>query len=768
MQALRITSKAGAPSHYHVVFTDEESQQGYVAIAGKGKREHTHEIAYIPPELDEQGNPMSEGQWMVLPAEDGHTHENLENYPAPKNKKVKDEDQLLADIMSLYTEAREIESGSKKKAEKSWAFYKGEQWSNRAKAQLRSLDRACLTINHVGKAIDTLIGLQVQERTEFEYTPFEESDQLQCDLFNIVAKHIKEQCSYNREKTKVFKDQAITGRGNYHLFVDFDDSLHGNIKIERFPWSDVHYGPHEKEDLSDCEYSFKERMYSKSKMQQLWPDKADDIQQDFNYYMDVKQEGHIRYHGQQYFHSDNKKFVVPNILGSHVMVDVQKKEYRVLECTQKMYETKQILVHVDSAFVFDAADWKPADINAAMEIPGFYSFKRTFTRRRITRCAGNVILSDENPADVPGNMYFTIPAYAYKDGNDYWGKVEQAKDPQREVNKRHSQAADVINKMAAYNWFIDDMTFGGNKAEERKFLNTSSSPGATFKVSTTDRLPVKEEGVKFPGEIVQLLELGLNAVEDIMNVVVEPSGANESGSHLLHRQKQAMAANEFLFDNLAFAEKQVGKLLLHLIQKYWSPERVYRLVAYQNTREPVSLSGEPFENFTEEEIIAALENVDASQFDVVIQESESSPTRQMQNYILLQELQQGGNPVPPAILIENMPGASDATKRKILDYIAQEQEMAAQDTQAEGETEVVKTLIAQGQIPPHIAEQYGVSQTPPGMGNDFVTDTNAVSPSMEDVTFDVTEKPDGSGKVVRMIKAPQQQLPEEIPEAEVA
>jgi len=779
MQKILVTDKVGTGrgSHNHIAYLDEENGIGFLTNSGSKATFHTHEMKWVPEQIDEQtGQVLEPGGWVILPAEDGHTHSDFFEYKESHKNQAQKDHEKVSEVISLYRESQEIEGKSKKDADESRGFYTGErQWTTQQKSKLKALGRACLTINYVGKGIDTLSGLQMQQRTDLEFLPQEESDAVVADIYTYVTKHILDSCDFHRQESKSFKDAAIGGRGSYEVFVDFDDSLLGDIKVRRLNPDDLSCGGHEEEDLADCEYLFKEKIYSKEKMKQIWPDKADDIEIDFNYYEGSnRSDSHsLRFPGRQYAHSDNRYDVTPRVLGKEtVMVDLARKEYRVLECQRKVYTKKHYLVHSDTGFIYEAHGWKPKDIKAIKrDFPGFVVLERLTSYIRITRIAGNVVLSDENPADLPVNDFHIVPIYCYKEGNHYYGKIEAAKDPQREVNKRHSQLVDIINRMATYNWFFDSTTFV-DKNEEEKFRSTSSIPGSQFKVTSISNVPMKEEGTKFPNEIVALLELGAQTVEQLLNINMEPSGANESGSHLLHRKEQAMAGNEFIFDALSFAKKRLGRLLIPLIQRYWTPERIYRLLASQNDIDPsqdMMLGGQPFEEWPEEEIIRALEETDVATLDVTVSETEASPSMRLSTWMVLKESVEGGMQIPQDMLIEYMPGMTKGVKQRLLESLAAQQEAESENVATQSDTEIVKTLIAKGQIPPEVAEKYGVStQSPEGLPEPSLADSSGgyateetpptISPGQDsfpsvatEETYEVIDKPDGSGKIVRVI-----------------
>lgn len=687
-----ITSKSGKGkgSHYHLVYFDENNQKYLCAEAGTKNATHSHEIV-----LDEAG------QIVILPAGDGHVHEGIEDYPIDLSGDNQPEDTIVKEVLDLYARAVECEQNSFNKAEESERFYKGDQWTESQRNKLKEEGRACLTINKIEKGVDTLIGNYLDQRTDITYLPQEGTDQFTADVFNLVTKHILNKCNYPRHERKVMLDAIVTGRGNFQTFVDFDDSLEGNIKVERAGWRDVKYGQHEEEDLSDCEYTFKEAVFSLAKVKQLWPDKADDISNDFEFYeQGIYKSPDVRYPGRQYSMSENNYSPAGIQVGENLMIDIANKEYRVIECERKVYSKKNFLVN-DEYVVYDADGWKQKDLEAAKSL-GFIILPRTVTRYRNTKVAGNVLLSDEYPVNKPFKGFDLTPVYAKKIGQDYWGKVESAKDSQREVNKRHSQAIDVVNKASNYNYFIDESTFV-NKKERERFKRQANIPGAVFDVIDSNRIPVASQGQRVPSEIIALLEMNSSNVEDQMNVVTEFAGANEPTGRWIQRNKQKNSGNSFLFENLSLAKVEIGRKLIPLIQKYWSPNRIYRLLAAENARQPIEVGEQPFEEYPKERIIEALQNLEAVELDVVVSESEASPSSRVQVFMLLSDLIQSGQvQVPPDVLIEVMPDLPEVQKQKLLDSIYQQQEMMTIESENNYKMEINKSLIGKGILPPEV------------------------------------------------------------------
>lgn len=697
------TSKAGVgrDAHSHVAYINEELRVAALSTDNG----HTHELMWqeeTPEQMDEMGNviaPATPGGWIMHPAFDGHTHE-LTNLKSKKKEKAEEDDQIINDIHFLYKAAREEEQDSFEAADESEKYYMGEQWEDEVKSKLEGLDRAALTINKIAKGVDELVGYQIEQRTDTHYVPFEGGDSRVADLLNIVARHVDERCYYAREETKGFKDCVITGRGNYNFLIDFNTDLRGEIKIEKYPWRQVAYGPHEKEDLSDCEYLIKSKMFSLGKLKQLYGDKAEDIQRDYEAYLDEYPTVSHSGPGDDWNRPDSvRKF---SVLGES-LVDIAKKEFRVFECWRRVYIPTVVAANPAEDVYLNLYGWKKEDIDKVATIPGFQLIKRNEAKIRITRIAGGMVLSDENPAELPIDDFFIVPVYANKRDSRYWGKVEAVKDPQREINRRHSQTIDILNKVASYGYYIDESTFVDANEKER-FKSNSTSPGWITQVMDLNKIPRKEEGVKFPSELVQLIQFEDQQIMDIMNITIEQGGANTSAAAMLQRKELRLKGNEFIFDNLSFAKIKMGRIKLRLIQKYYPADRIYRIVNDVNSKTPVQIGGEDFSQYTQEEIEYLINNSDLEKYDVVVSESAHSPTTRLSTFTLLQEMAQAGAQVPPEVIIELSP-LPEEYKKKIQASMAAQQAALAGAEDAKSKAEINKTLIAQGVIPPEIQEQ---------------------------------------------------------------
>lgn len=746
---LLVTTKAGVDMHYHVAFIDDDNGLYFTLPAKDG---HVHTVTKIPAEevpVDENGQPMlqpaevdpetgeplsaelvdpttgniyqqiedgsflifdeeiqtfrplEQGGIIIEPGSDNHVHEGFKNYERDLSKKAEKDDEIVADVFEFYKYAKENEAESLAKAKESYDFWKGKQWTPKLKQYLEGLDRACVTINKIPNVIDTFIGFLIENRQDVTYTPVEEGDSFAAEICSKVLKIIYAECNYPMVEVDVFTDEIIAGRGWFDIILDKDAHLEGKLKVVNRKWSTVKCLEHEARDLSDCEGLVKEDCYSFTKLKSLFPEKADEIQADFDNYLGGNYEGDDyqtkdRTNGDHYTRGGT--FVLPKTLDDTKMVDVARKEFLVLTRWMKVYEKGKVFVFPEADYDYNLKGWKPADIKLLEEIPGAFVIEKNVQRIRITKTAGNTVLSDENVADLPTDDFYLVPAYAYFKDGEFWGKVESLKDPQRELNQRRSQIIDIGNRCSSYGYFYDADTFE-NPQDASTFLRTVSQPGAVWKVSDLNRRPIPTEGIKFPNELVQMAQMAEGTIDALGNINVEID-EGQSGEHLLQLKRHKLTSNALLFENFKMARKKVAELMLPLIYRYYSAERIY----YMLTSDGQDLMGRPIAEYSIEDIQKAMDDTDPTCYNIQVVETEYSPTTRMAVQMILTKLAERGYPIPPESIIStiDMPASE---KEKILSNIEASNQSQSQSAQAQVDGEVEKTLIGQGIIPQSVQDR---------------------------------------------------------------
>lgn len=697
------TSVAGKPSHEHVFAINDQTGE---VIYPEGEP-HEHEVQMVPnPETGEM-------QLAVNPYEvDGHAHEEYEELISGLKKESKeDESEVVSRVYDLFCTAYELHEESIKAAETSEDFYIGDnQWDKEVKQSLEDRGRTCLTLNVIERPINDLLGYNRKNRKDLRFFPVEGGDQRTADILNVLSKVVLEKSSFPMHQDIVFRDQVVAGLGNYNLYIDTKHDVRGDIRVEAFPWRQVVYGEHNFPDASDAEYLVKYTMMSMDRVKKMFPKKAKEVDASYNELRlggMLTLDSHIQRATDQYRRSGSV------VAGSLPMIDVASKNVMVLELQEKILQTVPIAWFNKYRMAVSLEGLKSKDISKIRKMPEVTVLEPQQQRLRITKVAANKLLVDENPADVPVNDFFVVPAYGNKINNKFYGKIKGCIDPQREVNKRASQSIDIVDRHSNFGWIIDSAMFA-TEDQKRAFIEDVGQPGFVVETAQIERPPMRVEASGFPVGVVNLLELAEKRIENNLNVnPTRHAGANTSASAIVQAEQAVLLNSEHYIENHTRAMKQVGKILLGMIRKYYDPNRIYRIVSNQNQAQGVEVGGVPFENYSQEEIEALVSNEEIEKMDVIVGEGSWTPTQRLATLTILTDLLGKGAPVPFDMVAHFLDMPEDL-KKQLIQGIQQQQQMQAQQTKETNDSEIQKTLIGQGLFPPKVLQEQGL-MPPQGM-----------------------------------------------------
>lgn len=749
----RTADKEGV-GHYHIVFVSPSTGKVELSKASG----HTHLASFNPPPEEQQIDPTTGqpnfgaifGGFGVDMAE-GHTH-TVENIPLKDDKErfsegqedesTEDlsEDDIVSEMQGLYRAAREEEDWSFQQADSSEKFCDGEQWEDVDRQILRSEGRACLTINETKPKIDLLSGYQRQNRTDVVTYPVKGGSALASDLMNIAIKHVWKNNKADFIESKIFHDAIKVGRGVWSLTVDASQNPKGDIILDREMWEDVRFGPHKKEDGSDANFMTLHRWTSYYDLKAQWPDKAKEIEEDYVLRTTEQESGYIK--GDAYKSHDGagqtsrvpgSKELVTGDTGSE-FVDLVGKKYKQVQVQRKVFKNKPVVFNIQEDVFIDVSDFTDeADKDGILGIEGFKKANYSSSSIWRTTFAGSVLLENEKSRFT---RFTEVPCYGNKVRNKWWGKVHEVKDAQIEVNKRHSQSIDIINKMASYGLGYDTEAFADTRDEDA-FLKNRMKPGFAQKFAPGFKDHIHQfEGVRFPSEVFNMAENASNKINVIMNInesmMGNPSG-DESGVVMMQKRAAGLIGNETYFDNLSLAKKALGELIVEAIQLTMTPEDILELVDggdTENDMQPFfpkvdlppefstmlqgavqrgAMSQEEAQKHASEllkqlqiesdnkkrvDILSVLSDKNLLKFHIEVSEGMSSETSQLAQYAMVSSLAKQGIPIPPDELIMMTPGLQVNNKNRIIQKIAAASQANAMAEQAKNQTEIIKTQIA--------------------------------------------------------------------------
>lgn len=691
--------------HSHLVFM-RGSGDGFTSRDGKKEDEvHVHSVLAN----------LETNEFVVDPSPEdpGHIHEVA---PMPqKDTSPKGEDpELVARVAAFWMLARNIEFEALKDADESEKFYRGGkgQWKAEDITAMDAEERARCTSNEIEPKLDVLHGYEADNQTDMRVMAVGGGDQGVADILNIVVKNVAYNNEFQRKKSKVFEDMTVGGRGAFDVYESYERYLEGEIKVDRFPGTDIVMGPHEDDAGDDCEFICKHKMYSRSKLKQLFPAKSKEIDgmmvKSSKLGADVR---HIIRNPEYDIDISKKQFM--SFIGDKSIINRAAKEVRVIECQYIEYEKVKVLVVLDDKdrLVKSTINWPAEWVTKASKVEGVKVVPRVLRRFRRTIIGGAVLLEDsymDEGSQDPGAFEIVV-AYGKKRGNYFWSKTHSMKDPQRMQNKWDSKFMDVLNRMTGQGWFIDGQTFD-TPDDEKHFKDNSSKSGWVQKITDMNRKPEPSGGLdRIPVELIQGAEMAHKRLEGIANI--PPSidalrGANTSGRALLQKEKRGLIGNNFLFVNLAMAQKRVGRLILKLVRKLYKdrPGEIYRMIDAERLMDDeqnlkiggqsaLDENGQLSANWVEANVREMLEGDDLLRYDVVVADARWTPTMREAYFQQLVEMKARGDDIPLPITLElsSMP----VTQKEKLNRIwQQQQEQRERENQMKYGTEIEKANIA--------------------------------------------------------------------------
>ena len=720
--------------HYHAVYFNESLSFGDMSDEG-----HVHEIII---EQDEQGQ-----DYTLLTEVDGHTHEleQLE-YKQVRTKKMSSND-AVEFAREAFISAKDTEEESLTDAEESENFYRGIQWS-KGDTQANSIaGKTQLTINEIKPRCDALSGIQRQNRTDIQVLPVESGDAGVADMINIVLRNILEQSNYKYEETRAFGESSSIGRGNLYCDIDSSKNIEGDIIVKHLPWGMVMYGEHTNLDGSDSPYIIVQKWVSMDKLKATYPTKAADINKDMNHVIKSHSGNHVSYPSHSY---DRKAINGGGYKNSSdgEFVNEKEKTYNLIRVYRKDFKRVPVLFSSVADVYENALYMYKKDITKFTSMEMFELTHVVQTDVDVVEIAGAVLL-DQYKSDF--EEYNITPIYANKIDNYFWGKVHEAKDAQRELNKKMSQLMEILNKMGSYGWGYTSEAFENPAHDIAEFRKVANKPGFMQKFKAGFQQHIQEfNGVKYPSEIVEGLKISSEKISTVMNVSPSMLGfsetSQESGVAIAQKQRSGLVGNEYLFDNLSLTKKVLGRNIVKMIQKYYSPERILRIVEHYDSRKggieigskalyPVSQPMELLQMAMQQgalgqdqatikqiaevyqqggqipevegildhmqmmldqqrrsDLLEDLNNEDLCRYDVVVSESKQSETTMMANYSMLSELYRVRPDLPLDTLLQFMPYMQEDVKNELIQKVAAQGKAAAEADQQKYQTEIFKSM----------------------------------------------------------------------------
>lgn len=609
-----------------------------------------------------------------------------------------------------------------KAAEEDFEFAVGKQWKDEDKKILEDAGIPALTINKIQPNLFLVSGFQRQNRSDWIAFPEGEEDNLEAEIVTHLLKNSVKTCEGEYIVSEQFEDGVICGEGWVEPYIDYsNDLINGDLILNKdnpfmiFPDPDGN-----KYDLSDCEFVVKvSPKLSKDQVVKIFPDKETEISsiQDGSLEFSVGDSGDTK---------QTIDYPMTGVDGDKNDFSATEKCYDLIEYYYKKYVPKYIIADKSVGQLKEAKDKQEADdyvaqanasalqaaqmqaqqtgqaLDASQPLVVAKVLKRIVPEIWVVAMIGKTIIDEYiSPFYPKWKSYPFFPFFAHRittplsRAREYMtqGIVRSLKDPQRELNKRRSQELRILNSTANSGWLVEENTWKEKSVVEKY----GSTPGITLEYKSGKPKPEKIMPTPLSQGHAQLAAENTLDMKEISGINADllamQTGGTDSGRAIHLRQQQGIIMLQRILDNFSRTQKMIGKFILSQLSELYTVETAMKVMGDAWIKEnfsvpvmsptPSPVDGQPVPQMgpdgqmvTQVDMKSAtnvfqmvLNGVDEGKYNVVIDETNNSPTVKMANYSMLLEMAGKGIPVPPEVLVDESQ-LGEASKSKIKKAIA--------------------------------------------------------------------------------------------------
>jgi hypothetical protein len=556
------------------------------------------------------------------------------------------EDKDLTRFKQLFKEDSDARIEWAKEAVIDYAMHAGHgQWEEADRIRLKDQQRPCITFNRIAPVVASVVGQEINQRAEVTYKPRTTQtlpddgspdgpvgappepgtpgadDTGPAETITAAAAYLRDQCDAEDEESDAFQDTVICGMGWVETRVSHDENPDGELVEDRIDPLNMYWDcKAEKRNLVDARRVWYVKEIDKWEAEELFPGKDMSLL-DASWARAGKNDGnqHDREAARQYESGQAEDY------------DPNRKTVTLVECQYYVTKTAYKSVRLDEttgqltdeSVEFD--DKKLAD-NYAKNVFTVTGQQAPVSKhkKRVYRTAiiGKEVLSDEESQSQECFKYQAITGYRDRNSKQWVGLVRAMRDPQRWANALFSSVLHQI-QTTGKGIMAERGAFENDQDAEKAWANGSKIAWLNAGSIAGQKIQQKEQHA-LPQGIMDMMSFSLSAFRDVTGVNIESMGLadrSQAASLEMQRTRQAGVILAGLFDGKRRFTKDNGRLTLDLIRNFLSDGRLVRIV------------GPDYEKY-----VPLIKDDETIEYDIIVDESPSSPNNKDKTWDILQQL----------------------------------------------------------------------------------------------------------------------------------
>lgn len=506
---------------------------------------------------------------------------------------------------------------------------------------LPAFRRRVFNFNRIRRVCNMITGYQRRNRKSSIAVPIENSDETTSDQFTKVMLWAMKKDNTLETISQAFDGAVTTGMNLLSVWMDYrEDPINGDICVDNVSYNGYLIDPFfKKHDLSDCNYVWTRKWLTKKQIKSLLPDRRSDIDK---LYARGNRDGKFQFMPEAY---------------NYGMKDLLTYD----EYWYRDYRTQKLLVDVRTG---ETMEWKGKDEDLDFFLRQFPEITTIDNEVQTTKLAivvqGVVMYHGPNPMGI--DPYPFVPVMGYYDPQiPYFpwriqGVVRGLRDSQYLYNRRKVIELDILESQINSGWKYK----ADSLVNPKDVFLQGQGRGLALKQDAQMSDVEQIQPPSVPPSMIELSKILGEEIQQISGVNEELLGSAEddkAGILSMLRQGAGLTTLQTLFDQLDYAQKNLGRLFLQLIQSNFSPGKIKRIIAEEPSLQFYSKA--------------------FGKYDVNIEEGTDTPNQRQMMFQQLMALKELGIPIPTDILIN----ASTLQNKKELVEAMQKQESQQQEMQ---------------------------------------------------------------------------------------
>jgi hypothetical protein len=513
------------------------------------------------------------------------------------------------------------------------------QWEEGDRQKLEAQGRPCITFNRVQPVVSAVVGMAINDRKEVTFKPRTTqdgspqempqpgmpdvlaglpseipgaNDQGPAETFSAGAQYLRDQCDAEDEEADAFQDTAICGMGWVETTVSYDENPDGDAKYNRIDSLEMLWDcKAQKRNIADSRRNWWVREIDVQEAKEQFGKEPWELDAAWARMSD-QNEPHDREAARNYENGDGADW------------DNSRKTVTMVHCEYKTREIGYRVARLDTGEVgeVDASQLKQLKANAAAAGVKLEISKQPRTVY-YTAVLGRDIISWGKSQSQKAFARNAITGYRDRNKRQWTGLVRSMRDPQKWANALFSSVLHQIQTSGKGVMMEKDAVDDVQKAE-RDWANASRIVWVkTGALGQHPKIKQKEQN-SIPAGTMELMQFALGALRDVSGVNIEAMGLADRQQAASLEYQRRQAASTILapfFDGFRRYRKENGRLLLDLMRNLLTDGRLVRVV------------GPDYEKY-----VPLLKDDDTLEYDIIIDESPSSPNQKEASWLILQQL----------------------------------------------------------------------------------------------------------------------------------